>query len=131
MFRLEQQTNQFFERFHRSFVLFLFIHARLAGIEQPRFQALKVRALSHPDPDVRATAASTLLWDEPVCAELALLRLYVAEGALDRRQDEQGIRVDRAGCGEPCRTASDAGADAPQRPAGVVDARLAARVKLV
>ncbi|AKT44111.1 hypothetical protein [Chondromyces crocatus] len=44
------------------------------GFEEPRFQALKIAALGHPDPLVRASAASVLHWDEPVSAEEALLR---------------------------------------------------------
>jgi HEAT repeat protein len=44
------------------------------GFEAPRSQALKVAALSHPDPAVRQTAADALLWDEPAAAEQPLLR---------------------------------------------------------
>lgn len=44
------------------------------GFEAPRFQALKIAALDHADPVVRATAADTVWWDEPIAAEEALLR---------------------------------------------------------
>lgn len=43
------------------------------GFEEPRFQPPKIRALGHPDPEVRRMAASALHWDEPVAAEEALL----------------------------------------------------------
>ena len=43
------------------------------GFEERRFQALKIAALSHPDPSLRETAANVLLWDEPVAAEGPLL----------------------------------------------------------
>jgi HEAT repeat protein len=43
------------------------------GFEEPRFQALKIAALSHPDPSVREAAADVLLWDEPMAAEEPLL----------------------------------------------------------
>ncbi|MDC0740271.1 hypothetical protein [Polyangium mundeleinium] len=43
------------------------------GFEEPRFQVLKIAALSHPDPSLRETAANVLLWDEPVAAEEPLL----------------------------------------------------------
>jgi HEAT repeat protein len=45
------------------------------GFEEPRFEALKIAALSHPTPSVRATAADVLFWDEPVAAEEPLLRV--------------------------------------------------------
>jgi HEAT repeat protein len=42
--------------------------------DSPHQQAVKIAGLSHPDPKVRAAAASVLLWDEPVAAELPLLQ---------------------------------------------------------
>ena len=39
------------------------------GFDTPECQRLKIAALSHPGPDVRATGAWVLLWDEPVVAE--------------------------------------------------------------
>ncbi|WAS92004.1 hypothetical protein [Nannocystis punicea] len=42
--------------------------------EPPRFQALKIAALAHADPEVREAAAEVLIWDEPVAAEEPLLR---------------------------------------------------------
>lgn len=50
------------------------IETMIWGFEEPRFEALKIAALSHPAPSVRATAADALLWDEPVAAEEPLLR---------------------------------------------------------
>jgi HEAT repeat protein len=41
--------------------------------ELPVYQALKIKALSHPDATVREFAAFTLLWDEPIAAEAPLL----------------------------------------------------------
>ncbi len=41
--------------------------------EEPGHQQIKIRALSHPDPRVRAAAAGVLFWDEPVAAELPLI----------------------------------------------------------
>ncbi|MDI1443000.1 hypothetical protein [Polyangium sp. 6x1] len=49
------------------------IRAMMWAFQEPRFQALKIAALSHPDPSVRETAADVLLWDEPVAAEEPLL----------------------------------------------------------
>jgi hypothetical protein len=40
----------------------------------PRHEAITIAGLSHPDPKVRTTAASVLLWDEPVAAEEPLIR---------------------------------------------------------
>ncbi len=52
-------------------------HAAIEGLEfsfeEPEWQHRKIRALGHPDSVVRRTAASVLLWDEPVAAEAALL----------------------------------------------------------
>lgn len=56
-------------RFHR-----VAIATMAFGFEAPRFQALKIAALNHPDPAVRVAAAEVLLWDEPLAAEDALLR---------------------------------------------------------
>lgn len=50
------------------------IYAMEWGFEEPRFQALKVAALSHADPRVREAAADALAWDEPLCAEEPLHR---------------------------------------------------------
>ena len=49
------------------------IETMMFGFDSPEFQSLKVAALGHPDPSVREAAADTLLWDEPVAAEDALL----------------------------------------------------------
>jgi HEAT repeat protein len=49
------------------------IDALAFGFEERRFQDLKIRALTHPDPRVREAACDTLLWDEPVAAEPLLL----------------------------------------------------------
>jgi hypothetical protein len=38
---------------------------------------LKMRALEHPNDDIRKAAAAALLWDEPVVAEEALMRASV------------------------------------------------------
>lgn len=43
--------------------------------EEPRFQLLKIRALSDSRANVRACAASAILWDQPISAEAGLLRL--------------------------------------------------------
>jgi hypothetical protein len=40
--------------------------------EEPEWQDCKIAALAHPFGEVRAAAASVLLWDEPVRAEAAL-----------------------------------------------------------
>jgi HEAT repeat protein len=45
------------------------------GFEEPRFLALRVAALDHPDPRVRRAAADALVWNEPCAAEEPLLRL--------------------------------------------------------
>lgn len=49
------------------------------GWEEPKYQSLKIRALSHKDADVRAAAAEALIWDEPVAAESALLATILDE----------------------------------------------------
>jgi HEAT repeat protein len=43
------------------------------GFEEPEYQARKVSLLDHADPEVRAAAARTLLWDEPNLAEYPLI----------------------------------------------------------
>lgn len=43
--------------------------------EEPRFQILKINAMSHSRADVRAAAARAILWDQPVAAQTGLLRL--------------------------------------------------------
>ncbi len=43
------------------------------GFEEPEYQARKVSLLDHVDPEVRAAAARTLLWDEPNFAEYPLI----------------------------------------------------------
>jgi len=39
----------------------------------PRYEAIKIAGLPHPDWQIRAAAAEVLLWDEPVAAEESLL----------------------------------------------------------
>jgi hypothetical protein len=41
--------------------------------DRPEHEAIKIAALSHPDPIVRENAAYVLLWDEPIAAEGPLL----------------------------------------------------------
>lgn len=48
------------------------------GFEEPYWQADKISYLKHLDPAVRSAAACTLLWDEPINAENALI-----EGTFD------------------------------------------------
>lgn len=43
------------------------------GFDTPEYEAIKIRALGQPEPEVRCAAATALLWDEPVAAEAALL----------------------------------------------------------
>ncbi|MFB8002635.1 hypothetical protein [Nocardia sp. NPDC056000] len=43
------------------------------GFGEPEFMPVLIRALDHRDRDIRAVAAETLLWDEPVAAEEGLL----------------------------------------------------------
>ncbi|MDQ1538147.1 MAG: hypothetical protein QOE58_2540, partial [Actinomycetota bacterium] len=45
----------------------------LFGFDEAEFQPVKIRALDHPDADVREAAADVLMWDEPVAAEGPLL----------------------------------------------------------
>jgi len=41
--------------------------------DEPEHQPVKIRALAHPDPDVRDAAAFVLMWDEPVAGEEPLV----------------------------------------------------------
>ena len=72
------------------------------GFDEPQFQNVKIRALGHPDADVRSTAADVLMWDEPVAAEGHLLRAAadtcsdVAIAAIDALQYYPSRRVLRA-----------------------------------
>ncbi|MCB9586133.1 MAG: hypothetical protein H6718_12090 [Polyangiaceae bacterium] len=50
------------------------IHSMSLGFWRPEHQRLKIAALSHPDPEVREPAATSLVLDEPIAAEPALLR---------------------------------------------------------
>lgn len=43
------------------------------GFDEATHQPVKIRALAHPDPDVRDDAAWVLTWDEPVAAEEPLV----------------------------------------------------------
>jgi hypothetical protein len=43
------------------------------GFDRPAHHRLVIDALAHADPAVRAMAASTLVWDEPAAAEVALV----------------------------------------------------------
>jgi HEAT repeat protein len=49
------------------------VSAMAFGFEEPEYQARKVSLLDHGDPEVRAAAARTLLWDEPNFAEYPLI----------------------------------------------------------
>jgi HEAT repeat protein len=49
------------------------VAAMAFGFEEPEYQARKVSLLDHSDPEVRAAAARTLLWDEPNIAEYPLI----------------------------------------------------------
>jgi HEAT repeat protein len=49
------------------------VSAMAFGFEEPEYQARKVSLLDHHDPEVRAAAARTLLWDEPNFAEYPLI----------------------------------------------------------
>jgi HEAT repeat protein len=44
------------------------------GFASRRQQEIKIRALSHPNPEVRAAGARGLLWDEPIRGEEPLIR---------------------------------------------------------
>ena len=65
------------------------IEAMNFGFEEPYFQKLKIRAMSHNDPQVRRAAAEAVFWDQPIAAESGLLILAndeddnVTEKALD------------------------------------------------
>ncbi|WP_437579639.1 HEAT repeat domain-containing protein [Sorangium sp. So ce887] len=86
------------------------IEALAFDFSEPRFQALKIAALEHPDADVRKVAADALLWDEPVAAEAPLLRaaadpaVDVAIAALDTLHyypTQRCLRAVAALCGHP------------------------------
>jgi HEAT repeat protein len=47
--------------------------AMALGFDEAEFQPVKIRALEHPDAEVRTAAADVLLWDEPVEAEAQLV----------------------------------------------------------
>lgn len=49
------------------------VAAMAFGFEEPEYQARKVSLLDHADPEVRAAAVRTLLWDEPNFAEYPLI----------------------------------------------------------
>lgn len=51
----------------------LALDALAFGFDEPQYQSIKIRALDHPNANVRASAADTLLWAEPVGAEDALI----------------------------------------------------------
>ena len=78
----------------------------LAGMlfefDEAEFQPVKIRALDHPDPDVREAAADVLMWDEPVAAEGPLLAAAsdssaaVATAAVDTLRYYRSRRVLRA-----------------------------------
>lgn len=75
------------------------------GFDEPAFQPVKVRALDHPEANVREAAADVLVWDEPVGAEEPLLRALldsstdVAAAAVDTLQYYPSRRVLRAVAG--------------------------------
>lgn len=46
----------------------LALEAMAFGFDEPDLQPVKIRALDHPNSDVREAAADVLLWDEPVAA---------------------------------------------------------------
>jgi HEAT repeat protein len=48
------------------------IDALTDGFDGPEFTPIVIRALRHPEPEVRASAAEILFWNEPVVAELPL-----------------------------------------------------------
>jgi HEAT repeat protein len=52
------------------------------GFEEPYWQNDKISFLRHCDASVRASAASTLVWDEPIAAEDALLEATYDESPL-------------------------------------------------
>jgi HEAT repeat protein len=49
------------------------------GFEEPEWQNHKIAALAHPSDEVRRAAATVLLWDEPIRAELPLQRAALDE----------------------------------------------------
>ena len=77
----------------------LALNALASGFDEPQYQPIKVRALDHPAAGVREAAADTLLWDEPVAAEEALIQAAsdpssgVAASAVDALQYYASRRV--------------------------------------
>jgi HEAT repeat protein len=77
----------------------LALKAMAFGFDEAEFQPVKIRALRHPDADVRAAAADVLVWDEPVEAEAPLLTATsdrsgeVAVAAVDTLQYYPSRRV--------------------------------------
>ncbi|MFI9504448.1 HEAT repeat domain-containing protein [Nocardia sp. NPDC052566] len=76
--------------------------AMFYGFDEPEFVPVIIRALGHPEPAVRAAAADTLLWEEPVAAEEALLAaaydpaIEVAVAAVNTLRYYKSRRVLRA-----------------------------------
>ncbi len=74
----------------------------LFGFDEAAFQPVKIRALDHPDADVREAAADVLMWDEPVAAEGPLLAAVsdpsrdVAAAVVDTLKYYRSRRVLRA-----------------------------------
>lgn len=72
------------------------------GYDEPELQSAKIRALGHPDPEVREAAAGVLVWDEPADAEEPLLDALadpspaVVAAAVDTLQYYASRRVLRA-----------------------------------
>ncbi len=80
----------------------LALYAMTFGFDETEYSPLKIRALGHPNPEVRVAAAEILLWDEPVGAEGPLLAAghdpssEVATAAVDTLQYYPSRRVLRA-----------------------------------
>jgi HEAT repeat protein len=80
----------------------LALSAMAFGFDEPQFELVKIRALDHPDAEVRKAAADVLLWDEPIAAEESLLAASVdadcdvALLAIDELQYYPSRRVLRA-----------------------------------
>lgn len=94
------------------------------GFEEAHHQARKIAALDHPDPEVRATAATILAWDEPLAAEPALIRCAAADvpevaAAAAQALGYFGSRAALRCLGELRPEVSDRVADGPQRLAEV------------
>ncbi|MDQ6803684.1 MAG: HEAT repeat domain-containing protein [Actinomycetota bacterium] len=72
------------------------------GFDEPKYQPIKIRALGHPDADVRRVAADVLLWNEAVAAEGPLVSAAsdpdsdVATAAVDALQYYPSRRALRA-----------------------------------